>query len=264
MVSFVVVEYHSQDDIKRFLSSIACSLKFNYEVIVSSNSMYGNDLRPGIRKAFPTAKWIFNDHNGGFAYAMNKGLEIATGDFLVIVNPDVSINMDLSEMITFFKSDDTIGAIAPQILNSENVIQDSFREYVTLSGFFVRNIKRLCLRKSIVLDKYDASSIQSVDWLIGAFIMIKREVYLKVGGLDDRYFLYCEDMDWCTSIRHAGFDIIYYPRMSIIYEGTRSARRSLQYFRIFVSSLIKYWNKFGCAWVSVKREKQYRVWLPQG
>ncbi len=80
------------------------------------------------------------------------------------------------------------------------------------------------------------NKIQTVDWIIGAFIMVSRKAYEATGGLDDNFFMYTEDLDWCTRIRQQGFEIVYYPFTRITYKGTRRARNSFKYARIFIES----------------------------
>ena len=87
--------------------------------------------------------------------------------------------------------------------------------------------------------------VTEVDWGIGAFMMMPRKAYEAVQGLDDGYFLYCEDMDICKRMQLNGYSVIYYPNAEIVYEGTRSARKSKKYARIFLQSLFRYWGKFG-------------------
>ena len=160
-------------------------------------------------------------------------------------------------MIRFFEKNKSIGAIAPQIIDDDDLVQDSFRNYLTLSSFICRHVKRLFARKEIILeDNLNHSLTQTVDWVIGAFIMVKREVYEKTKGLDSGYFLYCEDMDWCTRIREVGYEIVFYPKALIKYTGSRSARKSLKYSIFFLSSLFRYWKKFGFFSVKIKREKK--------
>ena len=75
--------------------------------------------------------------------------------------------------------------------------------------------------------------------------MISKKAYEAVCGMDEKYFLYCEDMDLCKKIHDKGYKVIYYPDAVVVYEGTRSARKSLKYACIFLSSLLHYWSKFG-------------------
>lgn len=217
--------------------------EMNYEVIVSSNSTYLLEEQIKIQKRISSAKWIFNEENGGFAYAMNKGLKETVGDILVIMNPDVRIKSGLFDMLSYFQLHMGIGIIAPKIINAKGTEQDSFRRFITPWNFMKRHLKRL-LTKGGEYVKIGNVDAREVDWVIGAFMMTSRLAYEKVGGLDSQYFMYCEDMDWCKRMHHAGYSVVYYPKAVIEYEGTRSARRSWKYAWIFIKSLFRYWNKF--------------------
>lgn len=243
-ISFIVVEYHSINDIIACVNAIIeqQNVELEYEIIVSSNSMYSLNQQEEAQKSVRVATWIFNEKNGGFAYAMNQGLKYATGDLLVIMNPDVRTKGGLTEMVSYFQSySETVGIIAPKIINANGVIQDSLRTFITPWNFVYRHLQRLLKRKNSVEELVEPSE---VDWVIGAFMMTSRTIYEKVGGLDDEYFMYCEDMDWCKRMHLQGFSVVYYPQAVIEYEGTRSARRSWKYAWIFIKSLFRYWSKF--------------------
>ena len=246
-VSFVVIEFHSIDDIARCIHSIRSAVSgLSYEIIVSSNSCYGPERQREIAESFPDARWVFNERNGGFAYGMNRGLQHAAGRYLVIINPDVKINRGLADMVRFMDSNSDIGAAAPRIVSEEGDVQDSCRPYVSVAGFIGRLIRRTVRNTSAVLShSFDYSLIQTVDWVIGAFIMVRRDAYGRTGGLDEHYFMYAEDLDWCTRIRAAGYEVVYNPSMEITYKGSRAARRSKKYARIFLKSHMHYWRKFG-------------------
>ena len=241
-ISYIIIEYHSVEDSMACCDSIvnAVPANWNYEIIISSNSVYSVEQQQKILLNNKTVKWIFNDKNGGFAYAMNQGLKNATGDILVIMNPDVRIQKGLLEMLSYFQSQKKIGIIAPKIVNKCNVLQDSFREFITPQNFLLRHLKRLFSKAEIGTDEKP----KDVDWVIGAFMMTSRSAYEKVGGMDDKYFMYCEDMDWCKRMHLQGYSVIYYPQTVIEYEGTRSARHSWKYAWIFLKSLFRYWTKF--------------------
>ena len=83
------------------------------------------------------------------------------------------------------------------------------------------------------------------DWVIGAFMMCRRDFYEKIGGLSEDYFMYCEDMDWCKRAHQAGYEVVYFPGTVIQYKGTRAARRSWKYAKIHIKSLLTYWRKYG-------------------
>ncbi|MCD8164906.1 MAG: hypothetical protein LUE93_01480 [Bacteroides sp.] len=179
------------------------------------------------------------------------------------MNPDARILAGFREMKHFLAVHPEIGATGPQLIDKEGNIQDSCRNYITLPRFLVRNLKRILSRQELIHEKgTDYRQVQTADWIIGAFIMVKKEVYLQTKGLDTGYFLYCEDMDWCTRIRAQGYEVVYFPPMKVEYAGSRAARSSLKYTRIFLKSLIRYWNRFGYFTIRPKRRKLIYKYTP--
>lgn len=250
MISFVVIEFHSLDVVGRCIGSIndvcdAC-LGVNYEIIVSSNSLYDVSVQSNIISRFPSVRWVFNAENNGFAYGMNRGLEVANGDFLIISNPDVVIEKGLLSMVDFMSRNDFVGACAPQIVDEGGEVQDSFRNYLSLPRFLCRQFYRIVFKKDVGLNSnVDDCKIRTIDWACGAFFMVSRDIYEMTHGLDESYFLYVEDLDWCTRIRKLGYEIVYFPEAKVVYRGSRTARRSSKFARIFMESAIIYWRRFG-------------------
>lgn len=246
LLSIIIVEYHSIDDISLCLNSIHKQVNIPIEIIISSNSEYSIDKQNTIKQNYPYCIWSFNEKNGGFAYAMNKGLSIANGDYMIIMNPDCKIKTGLKNMIDFIYNNPSIGAIGPKIIDENGYLQDTCRNYVSLPSFIYRQIKRIITRKESILNNtFNYNNIQTVDWLIGAFIMVSRKAYKLTKGMSEDYFMYAEDLDWCTRIRKSGLEIVYYPKAIIEYKGTRSARKSKKYAKIFLKSHFTYWKKFG-------------------
>ena len=245
-ISVVIIEYHSYLEIKECIASLKAHLSIPYEIIVSSNSCYSEEQKENIDKNEENVRWIFNEANNGFAYALDNGLQIAKGDFILTMNSDCILTSSIDDMIDFMVHHPEIGCIAPQIIDKEGNIQDTARPYVSLPRYIERQIRRILGRKTSILDnKMDYTQIQTVDWVIGAFMIVSRKAYQLTGGLDRRYFMYAEDLDWCTRIRQQGLEIIYYPKTIIIFKGTRRARNSFKFAKIFILSHIKYWLKFG-------------------
>lgn len=254
-ISIIIVEYFSDKEIAKCIEAISFKLKMPYEIIVSSNSCYSNQRQKILRKEIPNVTWVFNERNGGFAYAMNQGLSVANGEYLIIMNSDCIIHDDIGELAGFLKLHPGIGAIAPQIRDEAGNIQDTARCYVSLPRYLKRQFTRLLFHKSSILDpNVDYAKVQTVDWVIGAFIMVTREAYELTKGLDESYFMYAEDLDWCTRIRQKGLEIVYFPKISIMYRGTRRARSNGKYAKIFIKSHMAYWKKFGFIYGYPKRK----------
>ncbi len=245
-LSVVIVEYRSLKEIQQCVDSLKSHLGVSTEIIVSSNSCYTEQERTQINQKDESVRWLFNERNGGFAYAMNRGLRVARGQYLAIMNSDCLLESGLEGMAEFLSQHPDVGAIAPQMRDAEGNIQDTARPYVSVPRYIWRQAKRIAGHKtSILSNEMDYRRIQTVDWLIGAFIMVSRKAYEATGGLDDHYFMYAEDLDWCTRIRQQGFEVVYYPKAVITYKGTRRARNNGKYARIFIKSHLRYWRKFG-------------------
>lgn len=244
-LSIIIVEYHSVDEVAACVTSIRKRIDTSCEIIVSSNSGYSSEEQERISSAHEGIVWLFNHHNGGFAYAMNEGLKIAKGRYLAIMNSDCIITSGLSEMIHFMEQHPTVGAVGPKMIDRDGNIQDTARSYVSLPCYIKRQIVRLTKHKTCILDKMDYNKIQTVDWIIGAFIMVSRTAYEKTNGLDPNFFMYAEDLDWCTRIRQHHLEVVYFPDAIIVYKGTRRARKNMKYAKIFIKSHCLFWRKFG-------------------
>ena len=243
MISIVVIEYNNLSEIQSFCDSLKDNIDIDHEIIISSNSQYTESEQADILSKYPLKKWVFNDKNGGFAYGMNGGLRIAKGDVLIVMNPDVKLKSSLKPMIEYIKKHPEVGIIAPKIVDSDGVVQDSFRHFATPFSFVGRQVGRIIHRNK--LNVKSANTPQKVDWVIGAFMMVRRDFYKKVGGLSEDYFMYCEDEDWCKRAQLSGYDVVYYPDVVVEYKGTRASRRSWKYAKIHIKSLITYWSKYG-------------------
>lgn len=243
MLSIIIIEYHSLDEINGISKTLRSCSDEDFELIISSNSQYSEVEQEIIKKKYPFATWSFNEKNGGFAYGMNEGLKVAKGDILSVVNPDVKILSSLSPMMSYLSSHPKVGLIGPKIIDNEGVIQDSFRHFVSPWGFLLRQIG--WMKDKGKLQVQDFKEPINGDWVIGAFMMCRRDFYEKVGGLSDDYFMYCEDMDWCKRAHLAGYEVVYFPETVIEYKGTRSARKSWKYAKIHIHSLLTYWRKYG-------------------
>lgn len=255
-LSIIIVEYHSINEIINCVISCHTHIKVSHEIIVSSNSCYDKQQQEEIKKNNTNIRWLFNERNGGFAYAMNKGMKEAKGDYLTIMNSDCILASNLDSMINFMDKHPEIGAIAPQMKDVDGNIQDTARSYVSVPRYILRQARRIVGRKTSILDTdINYNQIQTVDWLIGAFIMVSRKAYEKTGGLDEQFFMYAEDLDWCTRIRQQNLEIVYFPKVIVIYKGSRRARSNSKYAKIFIQSHIKYWHKFGFFYGYPKRQR---------
>jgi len=224
-LSFIIIEYHCLEEIGPCLAQLQKnSMGTTCEYIITSNSGYSLIIQNRIRKDFPNVQWIFNEKNGGFAYAMNRGIAKATGEVIVLLAPDARVLSDLGPAQRFLHENSKVAVLGPKVVDRQGNVQDSARCFLSPYGLVQRSFLRLIKhRKTILERKFDYNQVQPVDWVIGAFMMVKKSALEKVGMLDEEYFLYVEDMDWCKRFWDNGFQVYYSPDLVVEYEGSRQS-----------------------------------------
>lgn len=256
-LSFIVVEYHALPEVRKFVDSLRETVSdLVYEIIVSSNSAYSTAEQGAVIETFPEVKWVFNQRNLGFAGAVNAGLLQASGNCVVITNSDVILrNSRLSSAYQYLMSNPDIGVIGPKIVDPEGRIQDCCRRFMTPQRFAARFLKRVLLQRDIVLRSgFDYDRIQPVDWVVGGFMMVKRDAIQKVGPMDDGYFLYVEDMDWCRRFWKHGYKVMYFPELLVEYKISKKSTSPLvlkgspgRYSLYHIKSYLRFLRKHGTA-----------------
>ena len=255
-ISVILIEFHSLEDVKICVQSFMPNLAgLEFEIIVSSNSCYSAEIQEQIKADEPHVAWIFNDRNVGFAQGVNKGIEQACGKSILVSNVDVEVFTPLAHAYHFLMNDDSVGLIGPQIVDGKGRIQDSCRTFMSPLHCLTRFIKRVWYKKNVLLEPaFDYDMPQSVDWVIGAFMLVKRSAMKRVGMMDEDYFMYVEDMDWCKRFWAQKFKVVYYPSLKIKYEGDRkstspfSKKKVLSKYTWFhFISYVRFLVKFGIA-----------------
>ena len=245
IASFVIIEYHSINDISNCITTIQnLNLDFEYEIIVSSNSQYNNDQQKRLKESYKFIKWSFNKYNNGFASGMNNGIMIAKGKYIILQNPDTKIVKGNLKQVFSFIEKEKVGLIGPQIINSKNEIQDSCRPFMTPLKLMLRLYSRFIKGKQTILDhQFEYSKIQAVDWVIGGFMIIPSLTIEKIGVFSEKYFMYVEDMDYCLKIKENNLEVFYYPELVVEYEGDRKSS-SLTFMNKYILIHIKNYLRF--------------------
>jgi N-acetylglucosaminyl-diphospho-decaprenol L-rhamnosyltransferase len=200
-----------------------------FEVIAVDNASGDEGLKT-VQENFPEVHWIKNNTNKGFAKANNQAVKVSQGKALLFLNPDTRLTENATQvMIAQLKSDSLTGAIGPKVLNRDGSLQYScrtfptvwtglFNRYSLLSRFFPNNKHT---RRYLMTD-YDHEESREVDWVSGCCMMVPRSVFLEVGGFDEKYFLFNEDVDLCHTLRHHGYKTLYLPEARIYHDITSS------------------------------------------
>jgi len=232
-LSILIVNYNTCKLTLDCLQSVfASKMGYTFEVIVIDNHSIDSSVE-SIFIEYPQVTMIANDDNTGFAKANNQGMALAKGRYVLLLNSDTLISEDtLETMILFMDQNPTIGASGCKIILPDGALDKACkRGFPTPSAsfYYAFGISRLFPDRpkfnQYQLGHLDPDEEYPVDCLVGAFMMIRRETMEEVGGLDETFFMYGEDIDWCYRIKQAGWGIYYYPRTSIVHYKGGSARR---------------------------------------
>lgn len=231
--SIVLVSYNVRDLLKRCLNSIFDFQKeFNFEVVVIDN--HSTDESPKMLKEdFPHVNLIENHRNKGFSAACNQGINRSRGRYVFLLNPDTEFTSGgISGMIRFMDSHPDIGICGPKMVDPEGNLQFSARSFPSyqtaisssqsiLNHLFPNNP----LSRKYLLKDLNRNQSKEVDWVSGSAFLTRREVVEKNGFLDERFFMYVEDVDFCYRAKQAGFSVHYFPHSVIIHHVGKSTRR---------------------------------------
>ena len=251
-LSIIIVSWNVKDILSDCLDSVLrSSVAFPYEIIVVDNA--GTDgTADHIKKKFPAVRLIENSKNQGFARANNQGASLADGQYLLFLNPDTILLDDtLNKLVDFMDCNPDIAMCGPRILNSDGTLQKSVRNFPSWRGAFYRYtiLKYLGLFKSH-FEKwhnrgFDYGKQEDVAQLIGAAMLIRRDVFEQTGCFDQRYFMYYEEVDLCRRLTDNGFRIVYYPRVEIVHLGGKSTGQVPAATRFMnLRSLLLYFRKY--------------------
>jgi hypothetical protein len=200
---------------------------------------------------FAQVRLVANDENRGFTAANNQGLALSQGRYLLLLNPDTEVIGDaLATMLNYMDDHPQTGALGPQLLFPDGSRQPSRRRFPTFATALVESTvlqewwtDNRILRRYYMSDIPDGA-IQPVDWVVGACLLIRREAYLQVGGLDEGYFMYSEELDWCRRCKASGWKITYLPTATVIHHEGQSSEQVIPARHIhFQSSKIRYFRK---------------------
>lgn len=231
--SIIIVNYNTRQLTLDCLESVYASItSYNYEIIVVDNASHDGSVE-AIREAYPEVRLIANNDNTGFAVANNQGMKVAKGRYILLLNSDTVVHPDtLGIMIGFMDRHPGMGASGCKVILPDGSLDKACkRGFPTPSAsfYYAFGISRLFPDRP-KFNQYQLGHLSPddeypVDCLVGAFMLVRREAIEQVGGLDETFFMYGEDIDWCYRIKEAGWGIFYYPRTYIVHYKGGSARR---------------------------------------
>lgn len=250
-VSVIIVSWNARDYLMDCLHSLMSENSASrMEVIVVDNG--STDHSPeAVKERFSSVKLILNKTNRGFAAANNIGIRMSKGRYVCLVNSDVRVlNSCIDRLCSYMDQNASIGMLGPRILNADLTLQPSVRRFPT-------PWKSLC--RALALDRvFPGSKVfggetvdllscgksHTVDALSGCFCMVRRDALNCVGLLDENFFIYAEDIDWCRRFRQAGWDVAYHPEAQAIhYGGASSSKAPIKFDVEMQKANLQYWRK---------------------
>jgi GT2 family glycosyltransferase len=248
------------DDCLKSLYSKTHSTKF--EVIVSDNGSTDGSVEL-IRRSYPQVQVIENGRNLRFAKANNVGIRTSRGEYVLILNPDTIIHDGtLDRMIDFADEHPEVGAFGCRVLNADGSYQASASPFASFKGELITALYLRWLGRVngwFTSDRYPGwrgAILRQVDWLVGCFMLIRGDVLRSVGGFDEQFFYYYEDMDLCRRIWQAGYPIMYVPDATITHLGGQSTRGRFTPLPFILDGEVtrylyfyKYYGRSGVRWL---------------
>ncbi|USG61310.1 glycosyltransferase family 2 protein [Sneathiella marina] len=258
LVSVIIVNWNVRDMVLDCIGSIIEQTRSTYEIIVVDNDSSDGSV-DAIKDKFSSVKIIANDSNRGFAAANNQALAVSQGEYVLLLNPDtLVVDNAIDKMLQWIQQDSSIGCGGCQVFESENVIQNTcFSDMTVWSTFLVLTGLARVSKSSRFWGKphyywWDRRTEMEVDVVSGMFMLVPRKVLEEVGGMDDDFFVYAEEADWCRRIRAHGYRCVFTPLTHVVHRdgGNKSTDQILakMYVQLQKSKLIyarKYYGLLG-------------------
>lgn len=260
MTSIIIVNYKNPPLLRLCLSSLkrVLSIDFSHEIIVvdiASSSETRN-----IVKDFQGIRFIGFKSNIGYTKGVNEGIKASSGNFVLILNPDiVPLPKSIENLTSYLTVNTDIGLIGPRLLNFDGSVQNScFRYYTPLTILCRRSplgrtsFGKKVLNKFVMADK-NLDKPTETEWLMGSAFMTSKKAVDKIGLMDEDFFLYMSDVDWARRFWENGFKVVYYPDSEMYHYHKRESKGQLGVFDVFLNKqsrlhiidAVRYFYKYG-------------------
>jgi GT2 family glycosyltransferase len=232
-LSVVTVNYRSLDHLLVCLASIpAAAPGLGVEIVVIDNEQ-GSGVRAALAARFPQARVLENAENVGYARAVNQGIRASGGEFVLVLNPDCELEPGaVRTLVDYLRAHPRAAVAGPKILNPDGTLEYSARSFPTHLTFLFNRYSLLTrlfpnnpFSRRYLLTDWDHASVRGVDWLSGACLVVRRAAIERVGPMDEAFFMFNEDVDWCRRMKLAGFEVVYVPDAVIVHHVGASRRK---------------------------------------
>lgn len=256
-VSIIILNYKTKRLVRQqLLHWRKQTAGFSHEIIVVDNASQ-DGIGPMLKEDFPEVLFVPQERNAGYAAGNNAGIAVASGRYVLIANPDIVLNASaIGQMLSFMNQSPRVGMAGPKLVNADNSLQFSCFRFPDIwlplyrrTFFAATPWGRRWLDKYCLAD-WDHADARPVDWLLGACVIVRKSALISVGLLDEKFFLYLEDTDWCRRFWLNHYEVFYLPQAELVHLHRRSSEGSIfsivvnQPTRIHIRSFLHYLAKY--------------------
>lgn len=254
-LSIVIVSWNTKQILAECLNSIAPvfermnSLDNPIEVIVVDNASSDGTISL-LKESYEWVTLIDTGENLGFPGGNNRGFDVSQGEYILLLNPDTVVHGSaIEELVQFLDSNPDVGAVGSRLLNTDGSLQESCYPRPTIGRelwrlFHLDRIKAIGIYD---MDRWSLTDPRKVDVLMGACILVRRPIIQKIGGMDEEYFMYSEEVDLCRRIQKDGWPIYWFPQAQITHYGGQSTNlvKTEMFLRLYESKLLYFSKNHG-------------------
>ncbi|MCX6796977.1 MAG: glycosyltransferase family 2 protein [Candidatus Doudnabacteria bacterium] len=242
-LSIIILAYNSKNDLGRLLPSVFGSeTKYSYEIIIVDNG--SNDGTYDWLKAKSYQLKAIRNINTGFAHGNNLGIKQAQGRYILLLNPDTKIEPGTLEvMLSFMDQNQKVGISGCKVIKPDGKLDLACRRRFPNPWNSFKSLFLLS-RQDYNFANADENLSMEIDSVMGAFLLVRKSVIEKIGMLDEDFFMYGEDIDWCWRCKQAGYKVWYYPKTFIThYKGSSSRKLPFKALRWFHEAMWIFYRK---------------------
>lgn len=266
-VSILIINYNVTGLLRECLLSLYRQIKGidSFEILVADNASPDTSWKVLINE-FPEVRFFALEENRGFSKANNFLAERATGEYLLLLNPDtLFLDENLVELLSFAEAQARFGIAGVRLVDANGRFHPEAKRgipgaWTSFSKLFLKN-KTNRGTKGYYREDIKDSQVAKVEVVTGAFLLIKKHLYDALGGLDPRYFMYGEDIDLCITALNAGYTNWYYGKMTVLHYKGESTLKDAEYLRRFYGAMAifvdKYYKKHPIQWGALR----FGLWL---
>lgn len=256
-LSYCIVTYNNEDKIGNLLDNLEemTSSAYQFTIYIVDNGSSDATLNVINKKKieFKNIILMTPDQNRGFGAGNNQVLGSLNSDYHVLVNPDIIIrdNKVISKMIDYMEKNDDVGLLSPKILNLDGTVQKLYKHNPSVLDMGLRFLSPRIMKKRqawFVHDETKYIKIGSIEHASGAFMFFRTEIFKKIQGFDERYFMYMEDADITRKVNLIS-QSIFYPDVNVTHMWARKSSTNFWHTLMMLNSMRKYFSKWGWKWI---------------